>query len=153
MSIGFSVILCTLLTIWILESTRRQNGERREESLNTRFKRDIHLANYTDTKCERKPMIVDFEQIGWSSTIISPRFYNAYHCLGHCSYPLGVLHNPTNHAVIQSIINHDKIADSVDAPCCTSDELLPISLLYYNNEGNVVLKTYEDMITNTCACL
>ncbi|XP_072038425.1 bone morphogenetic protein 2-like [Amphiura filiformis] len=32
--------------------------------------------------CQRQSMYVDFEKIGWSSWVISPKGYNAYHCTG-----------------------------------------------------------------------
>ncbi|KFW81240.1 Bone morphogenetic protein 2-B, partial [Manacus vitellinus] len=55
--------------------------------------------------CQRHPLSVDFEEIGWSGWIISPRGYNAFHCKGSCPFPLGENMRPTNHATVQSIIN------------------------------------------------
>ncbi|XP_061763329.1 bone morphogenetic protein 2-like [Nerophis ophidion] len=103
--------------------------------------------------CKRVPLFVDFEEIGWSGWIISPRGYNAYHCKGSCPFPLGGNLRATNHATVRSIMHALKLsADEVDAPCCVPDRLQSISLLYFDDEENVVLKQYDDMVALSCGC-
>ncbi|XP_062261331.1 anti-dorsalizing morphogenic protein [Platichthys flesus] len=102
--------------------------------------------------CQRQPLYVDFEEIGWSGWIVSPRGYNAYHCKGSCPFPLGQNMRPTNHATVQSIINALKLMKGIDTPCCVPDKLFSINLLYFDDEENVVLKQYNDMVAGSCGC-
>ncbi|NWX24593.1 BMP2B protein, partial [Aegotheles bennettii] len=102
--------------------------------------------------CQRHPLSVDFEEIGWSGWIISPRGYNAYHCKGSCPFPLGENMRPTNHATVQSIINALKLSEGVSSPCCVPDKLYSINLLYFDDDENVVLKQYDDMVAGSCGC-
>lgn len=103
--------------------------------------------------CRRVPLFVDFDEIGWSGWIISPRGYNAYHCKGSCPFPLGVGLRATNHATVRSIMHTLKLpGEDVGAPCCVPDRLQSISLLYFDDEENVVLKQYDDMVALSCGC-
>ncbi|KAF7222181.1 anti-dorsalizing morphogenic protein [Nothobranchius furzeri] len=102
--------------------------------------------------CQRLPLYVDFEEIGWSGWIVSPRGYNAYHCKGSCSFPLGQNMRPTNHATVQSIINALKLMRGIQTPCCVPDKLFSINLLYFDDDENVVLKQYNDMVAGSCGC-
>ncbi|KAJ7416586.1 bone morphogenetic protein 2-like protein [Pitangus sulphuratus] len=102
--------------------------------------------------CQRHPLSVDFEEIGWSGWIISPRGYNAFHCKGSCPFPLGENMRPTNHATVQSIINALKLSEGVSTPCCVPDKLYSINLLYFDDDENVVLKQYDDMVAGSCGC-
>jgi len=102
--------------------------------------------------CQKHPLSVDFEEIGWSGWIISPRGYNAYHCKGSCPFPLGENMRPTNHATVQSIINALKLSEGVGSPCCVPDKLYSINLLYFDDDENVVLKQYDDMVAGSCGC-
>nr|XP_056723579.1 bone morphogenetic protein 2-like [Euleptes europaea] len=102
--------------------------------------------------CQLHPLSVDFEGIGWSGWIISPRGYNAFHCRGSCPFPLGENMRPTNHATVQSIINALKLSQDVSGPCCVPDKLFSINLLYFDDDENVVLKQYDDMVAGSCGC-
>uniref|UniRef100_A0A3B3TUC0 TGF-beta family profile domain-containing protein n=1 Tax=Poecilia latipinna TaxID=48699 RepID=A0A3B3TUC0_9TELE len=103
--------------------------------------------------CRRVPLFVDFDEIGWSGWIISPRGYNAYHCKGSCPFPLGVGLRATNHATVRSIMHALKLpGEDLGAPCCVPDRLQSISLLYFDDEENVVLKQYDDMVALSCGC-
>ncbi|KAK1164505.1 bone morphogenetic protein 2-like [Acipenser oxyrinchus oxyrinchus] len=102
--------------------------------------------------CQRLPLYVDFEEIGWSGWIISPKGYNAYHCKGSCPFPLGEGLRATNHATVQSIVNALKLSRDVEMPCCVPDKLHSINLLYFDDEENVVLKQYDDMVAVSCGC-
>ncbi|KAM4605230.1 anti-dorsalizing morphogenic protein [Polymixia lowei] len=102
--------------------------------------------------CQRLPLYVDFEEIGWSGWIVSPRGYNAYHCKGACPFPLGQNMRPTNHATVQSIINALKLTKGIETPCCVPDKLFSINLLYFDDDENVVLKQYDDMVAGSCGC-
>nr|XP_023676226.1 bone morphogenetic protein 7-like [Paramormyrops kingsleyae] len=111
-----------------------------------------YYTKWQSMTCQRQPLYVDFEKIGWSGWIISPRGYDAYHCKGSCPFPLGESLRATNHATVQSIVNALKLSPDVHAPCCVPDKLHSISLLYFDDEENVVLKQYDDMVVVSCGC-
>ncbi|XP_030608763.1 anti-dorsalizing morphogenic protein [Archocentrus centrarchus] len=102
--------------------------------------------------CQRLPLNVDFEEIGWSGWIVSPKSYNAYYCKGSCPFPLGQTMKPTNHATVQSIIHALKLVKGVGTPCCVPDKLFSINLLFFDDDENVVLKQYNDMVAGSCGC-
>ncbi|KAG5280415.1 hypothetical protein AALO_G00088860 [Alosa alosa] len=123
-----------------------QQQERRRRSVR-RSARGVQLA-----ACHRRPLYVDFQRIGWSSWIISPRGYNAYHCQGSCPFPLSESLRASNHAAVLSIVHALHLSGDADGPCCVPDSLSSISLLYFDDEENVVLKQYQDMIAASCGC-
>ncbi|GFS01424.1 bone morphogenetic protein 7-like [Elysia marginata] len=102
--------------------------------------------------CSRYEMFVDFEEIGWSGWIISPNSYNAYRCDGGCPFPLGQSQKPTNHATVQSIVHAIAVGKNVGTPCCVPNKLYSISLLYFDDNENVILKQYDDMVVASCGC-
>ena len=113
--------------------------------------------------CQRHEMYVDFERIGWAGWIISPKGYNAYQCRGQCPFPLGQNQHPSNHATVQSIVHALRIGGGgggnglggstpVDTPCCVPNKLYSISLLYFDDDENVILKQYDEMVALSCGC-
>ncbi|KAI5618555.1 anti-dorsalizing morphogenic protein precursor [Silurus asotus] len=117
-----------------------------------RSARSLDYDEDPERTCQRLPLYVDFEEIGWSGWIVSPRGYNAYHCKGSCPFPLGQNMRPTNHATVQSIINALKLTKGIETPCCVPDKLFSINLLYFDDDENVVLKQYDDMVAGSCGC-
>ncbi|XP_053541150.1 bone morphogenetic protein 2-like [Ictalurus punctatus] len=120
---------------------------RRRRNTHKRAAENSHAAH-----CQRTSLYVDFVKLGWSGWIISPRGYNAYHCTGSCPFPLSGSLHATNHAIVQSIVSTLKLSNKVGRPCCVPDNLQPISLLYFDDEENVVLKQYDDMVASSCGC-
>uniref|UniRef100_A0ACB8GE65 Uncharacterized protein n=1 Tax=Sphaerodactylus townsendi TaxID=933632 RepID=A0ACB8GE65_9SAUR len=103
------------------------------------------------SRCSRKALHVDFKELGWDDWIIAPLDYEAYHCDGACDFPLRSHLEPTNHAIIQTLMNS---MDPEAAPpsCCIPSRLSPISILYIDAGNNVVYKQYEDMVVEACGC-
>ncbi|KAK7134199.1 hypothetical protein R3I93_017567 [Phoxinus phoxinus] len=122
------------------------------ESLVRSTMRKRRSVRAVTSPCQRTNLYVDFTKIGWSGWIISPRGYNAYSCMGSCPFPLGEGLRATNHATVRSIMNALKLSQDAGKPCCVPDVLHPISLLYFDDEENVVLKQYNDMVAGSCGC-
>ncbi|KAK2825860.1 hypothetical protein Q5P01_020074 [Channa striata] len=91
-------------------------------------------------RCNRKSLHVNFKDLGWDDWIIAPLDYEAHYCDG-----------PTNHAVIQTLINSMDPGTSPPS-CCVPSKLSPISILYIDSGNNVVYKQYEDMVVESCGC-
>ncbi|XP_036608928.1 growth/differentiation factor 7 [Trichosurus vulpecula] len=103
------------------------------------------------SRCSRKPLHVDFKELGWDDWIIAPLDYEAYHCEGVCDFPLRSHLEPTNHAIIQTLMN-SMAPEATPPSCCVPAKLSPISILYIDAGNNVVYKQYEDMVVETCGC-
>ncbi|XP_077095965.1 growth/differentiation factor 6-A isoform X2 [Siphateles boraxobius] len=103
------------------------------------------------TRCSRKPLHVNFKELGWDDWIIAPLDYEAYHCEGLCDFPLRSHLEPTNHAIIQTLMN-SMDPESTPPSCCVPSKLSPISILYIDSGNNVVYKQYEDMVVESCGC-
>ncbi|XP_066558143.1 growth/differentiation factor 5 [Amia ocellicauda] len=102
-------------------------------------------------RCNRKPLHVNFKEMGWDDWIIAPLEYEAYHCDGACDFPIRSHLEPTNHAIIQTLMN-SMDPDSTPPTCCVPTRLSPISILYIDSANNVVYKQYEDMVVESCGC-
>ncbi|XP_026864684.1 growth/differentiation factor 7 [Electrophorus electricus] len=103
------------------------------------------------TRCSRKPLHVNFKELGWDDWIIAPLEYEAYHCEGVCDFPLRSHLEPTNHAIIQTLMN-SMDPETTPPSCCVPSKLSPISILYIDAGNNVVYKQYEDMVVESCGC-
>ena len=110
-------------------------------------------------------MTVNFTEIGWNNWIIAPQAFDAARCLGQCLFPIAKHLRPTNHAIIQAIlynIQSNKLSRTpssaqskwplIQQPSCVPDTLQSISLLYFDETNNAVLRTYDDMTAISCAC-
>ncbi|XP_030615067.1 growth/differentiation factor 6-A [Archocentrus centrarchus] len=102
-------------------------------------------------RCSRKSLHVNFKDLGWDDWVIAPLDYEAYRCDGICDFPLRAHLEPTNHAVIQTLLN--SIDPDITPPsCCIPSRLSPISILYIDSGSNVVYKQYENMVVESCGC-
>ncbi|XP_078254612.1 growth/differentiation factor 6-A [Rhinoraja longicauda] len=103
------------------------------------------------SRCSKKPLHVNFKELGWDDWVIAPLDYEAYHCEGVCDFPLRSHLEPTNHAIIQTLMN-SMDPNSTPPSCCVPTKLTPISILYIDAGNNVVYKQYEDMVVESCGC-
>uniref|UniRef100_A0A8C3XQM9 TGF-beta family profile domain-containing protein n=2 Tax=Chelydra serpentina TaxID=8475 RepID=A0A8C3XQM9_CHESE len=101
--------------------------------------------------CKPRRLYVSFSDVGWENWIIAPQGYMANYCLGECPFPLTAELNSTNHAILQTMV-HSLDPEGTPQPCCVPVRLSPISILYYDNQDNVVLRHYEDMVVDECGC-
>ncbi|NXO21216.1 BMP3 protein, partial [Cisticola juncidis] len=102
--------------------------------------------------CTRRYLKVDFADIGWSEWIISPKSFDAYYCSGECQFPIPKAMKPSNHATIQSIVRAVGVVPGIPQPCCVPDKMSSLSILFFDENKNVVLKVYPNMTVESCAC-
>ncbi|XP_018327443.1 bone morphogenetic protein 2 isoform X2 [Agrilus planipennis] len=112
--------------------------------------RNINLNNaennIIETKgdsCNKKPLFINFEEIGWSNFIIEPRGFMANICSGTCS-----LGSP-NFINYVKLLNGLRILEHVN---CVPDQLDFLTLMFYDSSYNIVIKKYRNMIVRTCVC-
>ncbi|KAG7245987.1 hypothetical protein CRUP_035171, partial [Coryphaenoides rupestris] len=96
--------------------------------------------------------------------IIAPEGYAANYCDGECSFPLNAHMNATNHAIVQTLVRptggssyaalrvHLMNPENVPKPCCAPTKLHAISVLYFDDNSNVILKKYKNMVVRACGC-
>ncbi|TNN31688.1 Protein DVR-1 [Liparis tanakae] len=101
--------------------------------------------------CKARRLYIDFKDVGWQDWIIAPQGYLANYCHGECPFPLSESLNGTNHAILQTLV-HSLDPRGTPQPCCVPVQLSPISMLYYDNNDNVVLRHYQDMVVDECGC-
>lgn len=101
--------------------------------------------------CQKRTLYVSFKELGWQDWIIAPDGYAAFYCAGLCSFPLNAHMNATNHAIVQTLV-HLMHPYNVPKPCCAPTKLTSISVLYFDDNSNVILKKYRSMVVKSCGC-
>ncbi|XP_051932429.1 bone morphogenetic protein 7-like isoform X2 [Hippocampus zosterae] len=101
--------------------------------------------------CKKRELYVSFRDLGWQDWIIAPEGYAAYYCEGECAFPLNSYMNATNHAIVQTLV-HFINPGTVPKPCCAPTQLHGISVLYFDDSSNVILKKYRNMVVRACGC-
>jgi len=117
------------------------------DSRKHRTKRTIGLncdENSSETRCCRYPLTVDFVEFGWD-WIIAPKKYEANYCSGECPYVF-LQKYPHTHIVQQA--NPAGTA----GPCCAPRKMSPISMLYFDNEFNIIYGLLPGMVVDRCGC-
>ncbi|XP_054639330.1 bone morphogenetic protein 7-like [Dunckerocampus dactyliophorus] len=109
-----------------------------------------HLGTLKDG-CKKHELYVSFRDLGWQDWIIAPEGYAAYYCEGECAFPLNSYMNATNHAIVQTLV-HFINPGTVPKPCCAPTQLHGISVLYFDDSSNVILKKYRNMVVRSCGC-
>ncbi|XP_020017132.1 embryonic growth/differentiation factor 1 [Castor canadensis] len=96
--------------------------------------------------CRARRLYVSFRDVGWHRWVIAPRGFLANYCQGRCALPAPGAPPALNHAVLRALV------PGAGPPCCVPARLSPISVLFFDNSDNVVLRHYEDMVVDECGC-
>ncbi|XP_033097122.1 bone morphogenetic protein 3-like [Anneissia japonica] len=105
----------------------------------------------TEGLCSLRKLSVNFKDLGWESFVIAPELFTPNYCAGSCPYPLQKSLNPTNNALILSMVK--SMGVQVPAPCCVPTKMSSISILYLDEEMNVLLRNYPNMQVESCGCM
>lgn len=144
----------------LLRSVRAAGGKRRNHNRNKSMgqqetsravKSGDHNTSEQKQACKKHELYVSFRDLGWQDWIIAPEGYAAFYCDGECSFPLNAHMNATNHAIVQTLV-HLMFPDNVPKPCCAPTKLNAISVLYFDDSSNVILKKYRNMVVRSCGC-
>ncbi|MEQ2187704.1 Bone morphogenetic protein 7 [Goodea atripinnis] len=60
--------------------------------------------------------------------------------------------NRSKAAKNQEALRVASVAESVPKPCCAPTQLHAISVLYFDDSSNVILKKYRNMVVRACGC-
>ncbi|XP_061094170.1 bone morphogenetic protein 6 [Conger conger] len=138
----------------------RSTGRRRQQNRNRSAQpqessKGPGLSDYNSsdqkTACRKHELYVSFRELSWQDWIIAPEGYAANYCDGECSFPLNAHMNATNHAIVQTLV-HLMNPENVPKPCCAPTKLHAISVLYFDDNSNVILKKYKNMVVRACGC-
>ncbi|KAL6254675.1 hypothetical protein P5V15_013982 [Pogonomyrmex californicus] len=142
----------------VRESKVRQKRDARRKKKSETTNWDYRSNPYTDPgaqyysrTCKIQTLYVSFRDLQWQDWIIAPDGYDAYYCSGECNFPLNAHMNATNHAIVQTLV-HLVSPGKVPKPCCAPTKLSAISVLYFLDESNVILKKYKNMVVKSCGC-
>lgn len=124
---------------------------RASESSNRHSSSGRRFGQQNQNLCQRRPLIIRFEDLNWQDWILAPQEYAAYYCSGQCSYPFADGQNTTNHAIVQALVNSVS-PRTAPRPSCVPTETSSISMLYTDIDRNIVIKNYPDMIVEGCGC-
>lgn len=136
---------------WVSMRGVKGEGPRRRRRTALSNRHGKRHGKKSKSRCSKKALHVNFKELGWDDWIIAPLDYEAYHCEGVCDFPLRSHLEPTNHAIIQTLMN-SMDPNSTPPSCCVPTKLSPISILYIDSGNNVVYKQYEDMVVEQCGC-
>uniref|UniRef100_A0A8C8RHG8 Inhibin subunit beta C n=1 Tax=Pelusios castaneus TaxID=367368 RepID=A0A8C8RHG8_9SAUR len=110
-------------------------------------------CNSKSKTCCRKPFFIDFKEIGWEDWIIQPEGYGMNYCTGPC--PPHVASVPglasSFHTAVLNLIKANS-EQATFSSCCVPTRRRPLSLLYYNQDSNIVKTDIPDMIVDACGC-
>ncbi|EGI59270.1 PREDICTED: protein 60A isoform X1 [Acromyrmex echinatior] len=141
----------------VRESKVRQKRDAKRKKKSEATSWDYRNNPYTDPgaqysrTCKIQTLYVSFRDLQWQDWIIAPDGYDAYYCSGECNFPLNAHMNATNHAIVQTLV-HLVSPGKVPKPCCAPTKLSAISVLYFLDESNVILKKYKNMVVKSCGC-
>ncbi|XP_020280465.1 growth/differentiation factor 11-like [Pseudomyrmex gracilis] len=122
--------------------------EELESRQRTRVKRNIGLncdEHTQESRCCRYKLTVDFEKFGWD-WVIAPKKYEANYCSGECPMAFLTLY-PNTHIVSLA----DKPMNNT-GPCCAPRKLSEITMLYFDNEYQIVFSRLPGMVVERCGC-
>ncbi|KAM6215960.1 growth/differentiation factor 3 [Rhynchocyon petersi] len=100
--------------------------------------------------CHPHHLFINFRDLGWHKWIIAPKGFKANYCHGDCPFSLTTSLKSSNYAFMQALMS--AVAPEVPPAVCIPTKLSPISMLYHDNEDNVILRHYEDMVVDECGC-
>jgi len=124
----------------------------RKPTYSSIMRRDTHRIHEEKKSCQIQTLYINFKDLNWTDWIIAPGGYHAHYCAGECNFPLNSNMNATNHAIVQTLA-HLISPTKFPKPCCVPTRLIPISVLYQQNEGSITLKKYRRMTVKSCGCL
>ncbi|XP_022800627.1 protein decapentaplegic-like [Stylophora pistillata] len=101
--------------------------------------------------CSVRPMRILMGRNVLGKGVILPKFYDAYRCGGDCKFPLSNKVNPTNYAIIRSLLYSSGHDQGSGEPCCVPIKLRGLSTIEYR-EDDFRMEFYKNMIVEECGC-
>lgn len=106
------------------------------------------------TLCCRQQFYIDFRLIGWNDWIIAPSGYFGNYCEGNCpAYMAGVPGSASSfHTAVVNQYRMRGMSPGSMNSCCIPTKLSTMSMLYFDDEYNIVKRDVPNMIVEECGC-
>ena len=113
-----------------------------------RYRRNLNRA-YRKGQCQMQNYRVTLDDLGWNDWILAPSEFDFNFCKGRCARFSWI--NITNHAIIQSMLNvlYPRVVPKL---CCVPTRYEPLTMMYVNEQSNVLMKKFEQMVVKECGC-
>lgn len=104
--------------------------------------------------CCRQQFYIDFRVIGWNDWIIAPPGYFGNYCEGNCpAYMAGVPGSASSfHTAVVNQYRMRGMSPGSMNSCCIPTKLSTMSMLYFDDEYNIVKRDVDNMIVEECGC-
>lgn len=104
--------------------------------------------------CCRQQFYIDFRLIGWNDWIIAPSGYFGNYCEGNCpAYMAGVPGSASSfHTAVVNQYRLRGMSPGSMNSCCIPTKLSTMSMLYFDDEYNIVKRDVPNMIVDECGC-
>ncbi|XP_061571990.1 inhibin beta B chain-like [Cololabis saira] len=104
--------------------------------------------------CCRQQFYIDFRLIGWNDWIIAPSGYYGNYCEGNCpAYLAGVPGSASSfHTAVVNQYRMRGMSPGSMNSCCIPTKLSTMSMLYFDDEYNIVKRDVPNMIVDECGC-
>ncbi|VDM65507.1 unnamed protein product [Strongylus vulgaris] len=123
-----------------------------KEKVNDEKSNDVRVvllgAEEKKAMCQRRSSMIDLRLLGWGRWVIAPATFEAGFCSGKCPNPLPKDMNPSNHAILQSLLQ----SASIPAVCCSPDQMQSLTIFYRDEIGRSTIRNFENMIVDSCTC-
>ncbi|KAM9461765.1 inhibin beta B chain [Clarias gariepinus] len=108
----------------------------------------------TNGLCCRQQFYIDFRLIGWNDWIIAPSGYYGNYCEGSCpAYMAGVPGSASSfHTAVVNQYRMRGMSPGSMNSCCIPTKLSTMSMLYFDDEYNIVKRDVPNMIVEECGC-
>ncbi|XP_028847952.1 inhibin beta B chain [Denticeps clupeoides] len=117
-------------------------------------KRGLECDGNNGGLCCRQQFYIDFRLIGWNDWIIAPAGYYGNYCEGSCpAYMAGVPGSASSfHAAVVNQYRMRGMSPGSVNSCCIPTKLSTMSMLYFDDEYNIVKRDVPNMIVEECGC-
>lgn len=104
--------------------------------------------------CCRQQFYIDFRLIGWNNWIIAPAGYYGNYCEGNCpAYMAGVPGSASSfHTAVVNQYRLRGMSPGAMNSCCIPTKLSTMSMLYFDDEYNIIKRDVPNMIVEECGC-
>ena len=102
------------------------------------------------TGCQKKNLLVNTSDLGFSAKLIEPKSFNAHQCRGKCSLEQWKTFTP--HSLLVAFMSKKDIKTDGDG-CCVPTKVGPLTVIYYDEEREFFeRRTFQDLIIEECGC-
>ncbi|WKY07410.1 hypothetical protein Q1695_007116 [Nippostrongylus brasiliensis] len=138
--------------IWHGFGDEPEVGEDEEQQKTTTKSNDVRVvllgAEEKKAMCQKRGLPVDFKELGWGRWVIAPASFEAGFCSGTCPTPLPKEVHPSNHALLQTLLQSPTMAPV----CCSPQSSRSLTVFYRDELGRSTVRNFEDMIIDACTC-